>query len=220
MLALIGCNAFIENAFTNKLKRDLWRAMKRAIVYFVISLLSCLNEPYFWQSIIGAVVILLATIGYEHKIEGKSSKYLKLMGIQLFVILFLWALKFGIFQNAFIHFAKNEFVLDGRFLKYTLAYVFCLTPSNLIIKGLINKYVESPPMDVELEKGGRFLGSIERIITLSLVINNQFEAIGLLVAAKSILRTNDKKVEYVIIGNLLSFGIAIVVGIILIWSVS
>ena len=52
------------------------------------------------------------------------------------------------------------------------------------------------------------------------IITNHFEAIGFLLAAKSIFRFGDLKeakdrklTEYVLIGTLLSFGIAILIGL-------
>ena len=53
------------------------------------------------------------------------------------------------------------------------------------------------------------------------IITNHFEAIGFLLAAKSIFRFGDLKeakdrklTEYVLIGTLLSFGIAILAGLV------
>jgi len=75
--------------------------------------------------------------------------------------------------------------------------------------------------DVNLESlsnAGKWIGIIERIIVLILVLHDQYEAIGLLVAAKSIVRFNEKdrqeiKTEYLVIGTLLSIGIAIITGV-------
>ena len=68
----------------------------------------------------------------------------------------------------------------------------------------------------ELEKAGRLIGNLERILTLVLVLLSQYQAIGFLIAAKAILRfkdTSTAKTEYVLIGTLLSFGVAILVGV-------
>jgi len=61
----------------------------------------------------------------------------------------------------------------------------------------------------------------ERILVFTFVINNHFEGIGFLIAAKSILRFNDikgsearKEAEYVLIGTLMSFAASIITGII------
>jgi phosphate/sulfate permease len=54
---------------------------------------------------------------------------------------------------------------------------------------------------------------MERFVTLALILMGQYEAVGLLIAAKSILRyNNNQKTEYVLVGTLLSFGFAILIG--------
>ncbi len=63
---------------------------------------------------------------------------------------------------------------------------------------------------------GKLIGNIERILTLTLILFNQYEVVGFIIAAKSILRykeTDTSRTEYVLIGTLLSFGIAILLGI-------
>jgi hypothetical protein len=64
-----------------------------------------------------------------------------------------------------------------------------------------------------LPGGGKAIGWLERAVTLLLVLIGQPDGVGLLLAAKSILRFSDENArahtEYVIIGTLLSFGWAI-----------
>ena len=70
--------------------------------------------------------------------------------------------------------------------------------------------------DNDLLNAGRLIGNIERILTLTLLLMSQYEVIGFLIAAKSILRfegVKTSKTEYVLIGSLLSFGVAIIIGI-------
>ncbi|MEO7960219.1 MAG: DUF3307 domain-containing protein, partial [Ginsengibacter sp.] len=60
----------------------------------------------------------------------------------------------------------------------------------------------------------------ERIIILIFVLQSQYSAIGLLVAAKGIIRFNEKdrqeiKTEYLVIGTLLSMVIAIITGLLI-----
>lgn len=60
---------------------------------------------------------------------------------------------------------------------------------------------------------------IERIIILIFVLYSQYSAIGLLVAAKGIIRFNEKdrqeiKTEYLVIGTLLSIVLAIITGLV------
>jgi hypothetical protein len=73
-----------------------------------------------------------------------------------------------------------------------------------------------PEQDASLPKGGQLIGRLERLMILMLVLADQPDGIGLLIAAKSILRfgelareTNRRASEYVIIGTLASFAWAI-----------
>ncbi len=65
-----------------------------------------------------------------------------------------------------------------------------------------------------LKDGGKMIGHLERALIFLFVLINQSAGIGFLVAAKSILRFGEAKedqkfAEYVLIGTLLSFGLAI-----------
>ncbi len=74
-----------------------------------------------------------------------------------------------------------------------------------------------PETDPSLPKGGQLIGRLERLMILMLLLANQPDGIGLLIAAKSILRFNElardasdrRASEYVIIGTLASFAWAI-----------
>ncbi len=69
-------------------------------------------------------------------------------------------------------------------------------------------------------KAGQYIGWLERGLTLLFVLIGQPEGVGLLLAAKSILRFSDvntthlrKHTEYVILGTLLSFAWALTVAV-------
>jgi len=73
-----------------------------------------------------------------------------------------------------------------------------------------------------LRQAGRYIGVFERILILTLMLINQFAAIGFLIGAKSILRFTEtkgarKQTEYVLIGTLMSFSICILVGLCVQW---
>lgn len=69
--------------------------------------------------------------------------------------------------------------------------------------------------DKGLIDGGKWIGLLERTLIFVLILAGEFQAIGFLIAAKSILRFQYSKErshsETVIIGTLASFGWAIVV---------
>lgn len=101
-----------------------------------------------------------------------------------------------------------------------LGYLICLKPSNVLIKevfGLYNLTMEVKQGE-DLLNAGKLIGNIERVLTLTLLLMGQYEAIGFIIAGKSILRyegVKTAKTEYVLIGTLLSFGIAIITGILM-----
>lgn len=101
--------------------------------------------------------------------------------------------------------------------------IFCTKPSNIIVKYLFIAFnIKTPDEDrnkteeMSLPNAGKLIGIVERLIALALVILGQYEALGLIIAAKSILRFNaTQKSEYVLVGTLLSFGIAVFCGILI-----
>lgn len=100
-----------------------------------------------------------------------------------------------------------------------LAYALCLKPTNIVIQEILSAYkIEmSGDDDNSLPGAGRLIGNVERLLAVTLILVGQFSAVGFIFAAKSILRFKDaegKRAEYVLVGSLLSFGIAIVVGIV------
>jgi hypothetical protein len=71
-----------------------------------------------------------------------------------------------------------------------------------------------------LKNAGLYIGIIERIFIVVFINMNFYEGIGYLLAAKSIFRfgdltnSKDKKLtEYILLGTLLSFILAIVIGL-------
>jgi len=121
---------------------------------------------------------------------------------------------------------NNYFGLDPIFdirvseksLLIIAGYIFCAKPANIVIKEMFRAFEIKANNSVsdDLPNAGKLIGIIERFLVLAFIILNQFEAVGFLIAAKSILRFKDDntiKTEYVLIGTMLSFGIAIALGI-------
>lgn len=75
--------------------------------------------------------------------------------------------------------------------------------------------------DESLQSAGKYIGILERLFVFAFFASGHPEAVGFLIAAKSVFRFGDLKeaksrklTEYVLIGTLISFGIAILTGII------
>jgi len=103
-----------------------------------------------------------------------------------------------------------------------LAYALCIWPwsylTGITARGLIKSNNQKDKEDSEeaIPKGGKLIGIFERIIILTFVLLQQYEAIGFLIAGKSLLRLNSKKqTEYVLAGTLLSYALAIITGVVI-----
>lgn len=101
-----------------------------------------------------------------------------------------------------------------------MGILFLTYPSGIIIGLLTAKWREQlTDSGTDLGNAGKWIGILERLIIFILVVFDQYAAIGLLTAAKSILRYGDtkdapKKTEYVLIGTLISVITAVSVGLI------
>ena len=104
-------------------------------------------------------------------------------------------------------------------LSAVAVFLFCTKPANFFIKEIFNAFgIYFEGGEEDLPNAGRLIGIIERWLVLIFILSGQFAAVGFLIGAKSILRfkeTSFLKTEYVLVGTLLSFGIAVVLGILL-----
>ncbi|WP_268121767.1 DUF3307 domain-containing protein [Roseivirga pacifica] len=118
-----------------------------------------------------------------------------------------------------LRFAGNNqpiFSINPQALQAILIYLIALKPTNIIIKEVFKTYQIETPQTDDLPNAGKLIGSLERILIITLSIAGRLEAVGFLIAAKSILRykdTDNLKTEYVLIGTLLSFGIATILSL-------
>lgn len=127
----------------------------------------------------------------------------------------------------FILFSENSITIDTILTENNLLLLICLLflthPVSIIMKTIFAKWnIEALTTDNEsLEDAGKYIGILERILVFIFIIFNHWEAVGFLITAKSVFRFGDLKeskhrklTEYILIGTLISFGIAIVTGII------
>ena len=111
---------------------------------------------------------------------------------------------------------------EPTFLMLILAYLIVIYPVGFIIGKATQKWQEELAKEDalnSLKKAGRTIGVFERVLILTLILTDNFGAIGFLIGAKSILRFSDskagnarKQTEYVLIGTLMSFALSIIVG--------
>ncbi len=111
---------------------------------------------------------------------------------------------------------------NQQFWIYLTAILFLTVVCGIGIQVLLTNWAKDIYLDKEksLPNAGRYIGILERLLVFLFVVLGRWEAIGFLIAAKSVFRFGDLKdsrnrklTEYILIGTLFSFGIAIVTGI-------
>jgi len=101
-----------------------------------------------------------------------------------------------------------------------LAYILMLRPSSIFLSLFLSKWSPASANTQSLPNAGQCIGYIERILVFTFVLTGGFEGVGFLLAAKSVFRFGElnkakeiRTTEYVLIGTLASFTIAILAGI-------
>lgn len=109
------------------------------------------------------------------------------------------------------------FGIAPKYIALAVAATVCWKPANIFIRLVLQHYSVNMPKDDDGGfKAGALIGTIERWLILFFVIIQRYDALGFLIAAKSIIRFSEKekaKTEYVLAGTLLSVFIAVLSGI-------
>lgn len=107
--------------------------------------------------------------------------------------------------------------IEARTIAICDAILLCWKPANIFIKLMLKRYSVNMPEESKTGfNAGALIGNLERWLILAFVLMGRYEALGLLVAAKSIIRYSDQQVlktEYVLAGTLMSIFIAVVAGL-------
>ena len=111
-------------------------------------------------------------------------------------------------------------ILPDNILMIVVAYAMMLRPSAILMSLLLKRWQLSSMANSSLPEAGKWIGYLERILIRTFVITENMEGVGFLLAAKSVFRFGDlnkakdiKTTEYVMLGTMTSFAIAIIVGL-------
>lgn len=152
---------------------------------------------------------------YAQNENNKSGWFLIDQVLHIISILVLWVL-----------FLKPEFNLESWYINtnfwvYTAAVLLLTVVSGIFIRELMSNWSKAlnDSNEESLNNAGKYIGMLERLFVFIFVVTGNWEGIGFLLAAKSVFRFGDLKeskdrklTEYILIGTLLSFGIAIATG--------
>jgi hypothetical protein len=169
----------------------------------------------YWPVVIAILVTHILIDGWKSYKPDNAKYFLIDQALHLIVLLVSWYLTFFTIDD--VAEAWNELNTQKTFTLVT-AYVFVTSPAGILIGQLTKKWREKIADAEALGNAGKWIGIIERLIILTLDLNHQYEAIGLLIAAKGLLRFNEAnrpepKTEYLLIGTLISISIALLAGL-------
>ena len=144
--------------------------------------------------------------------------------IHLFIITIVWTYYSGFTLAQVSSFIGNAFTAKN--IVIVMSYILVCKPASVIISLALKRHTDSlvnnKNQDTGLASAGAWIGYIERCLAISFIFMGQFAGIGFLVATKTIFRFGDltknkdmKLTEYMMLGTLLSYAIALLVG----WNV-
>ena len=139
--------------------------------------------------------------------------------IDQFLHILVILLAFWWFSNTTISF---ETIFTFEFLLLIICLLSLTRPTSIIMQTIFSKWnIEKLTKDNQsLEDAGKYIGILERLLVFTFIVVGHWEAVGFLITAKSVFRFGDLKeskhrklTEYILIGTLISFGIAIAVAL-------
>ena len=178
-------------------------------------------RPHYWPIVVVITLSHILIDGWKSYQPETAKFFLIDQLLHLLVIVACWY--FSFFQWKDLQLAAGKLGSNEKFWIIAAAFVFLGFPAGIMIGKLTKRWQdqikETATEVMALADAGKWIGILERTIILVLILQAQYGAIGLLIAAKSILRFNqtnsqEAKTEYVLIGSLISIGLAIVTGVV------
>ncbi|UZE01912.1 hypothetical protein [Pseudomonas mediterranea] len=191
-------------------------------VYFIVfSLLMALlrdNDTFAWKA--GLLMAVARFLTLMLTLSASKFPTLALLSGQSILVTSLvavWLISENNAANLQVSLTK---LITTPLLVVGLAYISMLRPASAMISTILSPWIKEIDNTGSLANAGTLIGYLERLLILTFVLLEQWEAVGFLLTAKSILRFNEiqnAKVrsisEYVLLGTLLSFSLSIGVGL-------
>lgn len=185
------------------------------LLHGILAFALVFESDFLWYALL--LTVLHGIIDYvKLQFQTKKSKRFWFLLDQFLHLITLVGIAF-FYTNTSIDFS----LLSANFWIIVTGIVVLTKPASVIIRNVISIWTpEKNAKDNSLENAGNYIGILERLFIFCFLLTHHFEAIGFLLAAKSIFRFGDLKAakdrkltEYVLIGTLLSFGIALLIGL-------
>ena len=187
-----------------------WYHYAHALIVFGLAWLAAWDVHFCWCALIIGTTHFAIDIWKSYREENvKWFTIDQILHIAIIVGVALWWCS----QNEW----SMPFDIMVKYVALAIAGIVCWKPANIFIKLMLKHYsVNMPEEQGAGFNAGSLIGNIERWLILAFVIMQRYEAIGLLIAAKSIIRFGDaqtRKSEYVLAGTLMSIFIAVMAGV-------
>ncbi len=207
------------------------RGIKAPVLYFHAIIVGVLSWLFlgFWHNFSVAIFIMVTHffIDWWKSARPDTMRFFIIDQVLHLVMIFLAWLWFTHGQLILLYDAFNVFSHTGFWVVAT-GYLLVLQPFSIIVNKFIRKWqqpvegqFESTGSTQGLPEAGKWIGYLERILILTLILVQQFAAIGFLITAKSIFRFGEitgkrgrAEAEYVLIGSFISFTMSILLGIV------
>ncbi len=200
--------------------------LKSKYLYFHILIHTVLSFIFLWDLQLWWVAVLVGITHYIIDAAKLSFQTVKTKKKWFFIDQLLHVL---VIAGVSFYFGEFDFsfLQNQEFLKILMAALFLTTPASIFIRLLLSSWTPAPdgPNTIQTESlssAGKYIGILERLLVFTFIMVNHWEGVGFMVAAKSVFRFSDlaqakqrKLTEYVLIGTLLSFGLAVLTGIII-----
>ncbi|MGA9638256.1 DUF3307 domain-containing protein [Flavobacterium sp.] len=177
-----------------------------------LALLFCLQfQLKYWLGILCIIVTHFIFDWAKIRFQNKKNEILLFFGDQIAHLVVIAIVVFC--YEPFVINIKNSF--SPQVLLIVIALTMVTQVSAIVIKVLLSRWKMD---DENPNQAGKYIGMLERLFIFFFVIMNYWEGVGFLLAAKSIFRFGDLNnakdrslTEYVLIGTLLSFGLAMLI---------
>jgi hypothetical protein len=170
----------------------------------------------YWPVVLIILITHIIIDGWKSYQPPLTKYFLIDQTLHLLVIFICWYFVFLLPEDIL---AAWEEITSKKIIILITAFIFVTQPAGILIGQLTKKWRDQIQNEPTLGNAGKWIGILERVIILALVLHNQYGAIGLLIAAKGLLRFSEPnraeiKTEYLLIGTLISITVAILTGMV------
>lgn len=189
-----------------------WQLYVHALVHFALIMILVYDLSFWKWALLIAVFHLIIDTGklFMQKKRARRRYFFIDQLLHILIIVIIWL----VYRNQPVSFDQQT----GEYYITLVTFLYAIIqPTSVLIRKFISRWkpdTEESYSD-SLEKAGNYIGVFERLFVFAFVLAGRWEAVGFLLAAKSVFRFGDLKeskdrklTEYVLIGTLLSFGIA------------